>query len=149
MLVFYWLLFAAASAAIIDVWFKGSIFQNLRDAVQAKLDAHLLDDTVHKYQSEAEAMEATNVVVTNVKPGWPHNFVNRLHPLVLKLLVCPFCMAYHVPAYLMLFFAGPAALLLAANYTTLAGIVFSPIAVLATTFTLNKLRDLSYRQPPT
>ncbi len=142
MLIFYWVLFVAATVAVLDCWFLGSIFQNVRDAIQGKLDAHLAnEDAVHKYhESEAGAMDATGVVVTNVKPGWPHNFVNRLPVVVLKLLVCPFCLAYHIPYVLGVAFVLPASILGSLGYTFLANAAFSPVALLATTFFASKLR---------
>jgi len=135
MIIFFWTLFCFASAATLLAWFKGSIFQNLRDAIDAKLDAVLVYHASPDLSSETfEVPEGTSVTAS--KPGWPHNLVNRMPTLLLKLLSCPFCLSFHIPVWLFVLFAGPAALLASYGYTLLAGAFFAPIALLATTFVL-------------
>jgi hypothetical protein len=87
------LLIAAASGTIVDVWFNGSIFSEVRAIMEAKLDpVDIPDETTPGDDAEAPIVEEL--------PRWLAT-IDRLVPRWLaELLCCPLCLSVQVPLWL-------------------------------------------------
>ena len=79
-----------AAAAIVDVWFNGSIFASLRAVVEGK--AEEADEDVTIDEDDAAAVDDGEPLPLFLR------IVDRVLPkFIADLLVCPFCFSHHTP----------------------------------------------------
>lgn len=93
------LVMTLAGSAVVDVWFRGSIFAPLRALIQLKQD-----EFVEDFDSSATVDE--NV---DTQPLGPFlQLVDRVLPsFFVELLACHFCLSHHTPYILALLFFLP------------------------------------------
>jgi len=90
---------ALAATAVIDVWQHGSIFAELREYIKTRVDGILTGTDDPEGAGGTDDEDET--------PGWM-KFLDRWLPdLFARLLDCPFCMSYWVPAVLLILFFVP------------------------------------------
>lgn len=88
MFLFDFVLVIFAASAVVDVWFNGSIFAELRTVIAAVVE----DVGGEPSEPRGELNGPT-----------PHKLIYRYCPVLLaELLQCPFCLSYHVPWILIL-----------------------------------------------
>lgn len=83
------LVLVLASGAVIDVWFNGSLFAGLRSLLEARQD-RLFSDEDETESGAAEPLPVAMQFADWLIPAWATD-----------PLLCPFCLSYHVPAWLL------------------------------------------------
>lgn len=105
-------LITLAASAVIDVWRNGDILADVRAYFEARDDvineADAEDDADVMPIESVEARSAESCGLHCRNPLWVR-FLNAYCPdLLVRLLVCSYCMSHHVPWLLMLCYMAPA-----------------------------------------
>lgn len=124
-----------AAGAVIDVWFNGTIFEQLHNLVDAIAEPPAAEIPITDIPNEG-----SNVQIEVLEPSLVLRLTERYCPqLLAELLTCPYCMSYHVPWILFLLFVVPS---MWVDTPWAAFVIKLPVYSLAATRISNLLNDL-------
>lgn len=89
-------LLATASAAASSAWF-GSLFSNVRQAINTRMNFLLTPNSGSVVPSSSDAEIPAPVILPAT--GWD-KWCSRFPLLLCKLLLCPYCLRYHIVFWL-------------------------------------------------
>lgn len=90
-----------AAGALVHVWFRGSIFTELRAYTEIRTELPPDDELLNDMPAPAESDDRASV------PLWMRLGDRVLPTFVCELLVCHFCLSHHTPYILALLFFLP------------------------------------------
>jgi hypothetical protein len=105
-----------AAGAVVDVWFNGSIFAEMRAWAEAKANG---DAALYDEEQDPLSID-TDLPVPDDPPSWWMRIANKIVPTwMAELLTCPFCLSYHAPVWLTVVFILPGLFLIEPGSTLL------------------------------
>jgi hypothetical protein len=127
-----------ASGAVVDCWFNGDLFAEWHAFLEAKQDADNTEEVTAVEDDSDPANEADSWATATPVP-WTKRLADKILPRwAVALLLCRYCLSYHVPFWLALVFYVPA-LFVVAPWSLLLKL---PVYGLAATRAANILNGL-------